>query len=130
MTSPSTYPKLQVFETLSALTWSRPELTPAVDYTILYRAAEIDAAIREWRSPWPRNGFGDLIDLLYKQALWIYLWQTIYPLKSTSWVLEHKITSAAKDGSALLGSFPPKDPVQTLLLEPTFIIGCGAFDPA
>jgi hypothetical protein len=104
-------------------------LTPEVDYIALYHAAEIDAAIREWRASQPRNGFGDLVDLLYKQALWIYLWRTIYPLKSTSWVPDYKITSAVKDGVALLESFPPKDPVQTLLLAPAFIIGCGAFDP-
>jgi hypothetical protein len=90
----------------------------------------MDAAIRELRSPQAQNGFGDLVCLLYKQMLWIYLWRTIYPLKSTSWVPEHKITSAVQDGVALLESFPAKNPVQTLLLVPTFIIGCGAFDPA
>jgi Fungal specific transcription factor domain len=105
-------------------------LTPVVDYTVLYRAVEIDAAIREWRSPRPWNDLGDLIDLLYKQMLWIYLWRTIYPLKSTSWELEHKITAAVEEGVALLESFPPRNRVQTLLLAPTFIIGCGAFDPA
>jgi hypothetical protein len=31
--------------------------------------------------------------------------------------------------SPLLDSFPPKNQVQTLLLAPTFIIGCGAVDP-
>jgi hypothetical protein len=36
---------------------------------------------------------------------------------------------AVKDGIALLKSFPPKNPVQTLLLAPTFIIGCGAVGP-
>ncbi len=29
----------------------------------------------------------------------------------------------------MLESFLPKHPVQTLLLVPTFIIGCGAVDP-
>jgi hypothetical protein len=72
--------------------------------------------------------FGDLVYLLYKQMLWIYLWQTIYPLKFTSWILDHKITSAVKDGVALLKSFLPKNLVQTLLLALTFIIGYGAVD--
>ena len=105
-------------------------LTLIVDYSILYRAVEIDAAIREWRSLRPQNDLGDLVELLYKQMLWIYLWQTIYPLKSTSWVPERKITAAVQEGVALLKSFPPRDPVQILLLEPTFLIGCGAFDLA
>jgi hypothetical protein len=105
-------------------------LTPVVDYSILYRAAEIDGTIREWRPSRPLNDLGDLVDHLYKQMLWIYLWRTLYPLKRTAWVPEHKITSAVKDGVALLKSFPPKDPVQAILLVPTFMIGCGAFDPA
>jgi hypothetical protein len=72
-------------------------LTLVADHTVLYRTAEIDAAIREWRSPRPRNDFGDLVDLLYKQVLWIYIWRTIYSLRSTSWVPEHKITTAVKE---------------------------------
>lgn len=121
MASPSIYPKLQVFEMPTALTSSRG-FNPVVDYAILHRAVEIDAAIREWRSPLPQNDFSNLIYLLYKQMLWIYLWRTIYPLKFTSSVPDHKITSAVKDGVALLESFPPKNPVQTLLLAPTFIM--------
>lgn len=106
------------------------KVTPVVDYTVLYRAVEIDSAIREWPSPSPCDNLDDLVSLLYKQALWIYLWRTIYPLKSTSWLPEHKITSSVKDGLSLLECFPPEDPVRTLLLVPTFIIGCGAFDSA
>jgi hypothetical protein len=105
-------------------------VTPIVDYAVLYQAAEIDAGLREWRSSRFRSDSNDNVGLLYKQMLWIYLWRTIYPLESTSWVPGHKITSAVEDGLTLLKSFPPKDPVQTLLLPPTFIIGCGAFDPA
>jgi hypothetical protein len=104
-------------------------LTPAVDYTVLYRAVQIDAAIHEWRLLSPHDDSGDLVGLLYKQMLWIYLWRTIYPLKSTSWVPKHKIISSVNDGLALLESFPRKNPVQTLLLVPAFVIGCGAFDP-
>ena len=104
-------------------------LTLVVGYPILYRAVGISAAIREWRSLCPKNDLGDLVELLYKQMLWIYLWQTIYPLKSTSWMPERKITAAVQEGVALLKLFPPKDPVQALLLAPTFLIGLGAFDP-
>lgn len=106
------------------------EVTPIVDYPILHGAAEIDVGIREWRPPSPGDSLGDLINLLYKQALWMYLWQTIYPLKYTSWVPEQKIISSVKDGLALLERFPHKDPIQELLLMPAFIFGCGAFDPA
>lgn len=106
------------------------EVIPVVGYPILHCAAEIDVGIREWRPPSACDNLGDLIGLLYKQALWTYLWQTIYPLKSTSWVPERKIISSVKDGLALLKCFPPNDPVQELLLVPTFIFGCGASNPA
>jgi hypothetical protein len=63
-----TYPKLQVPETPSALIWSRG-FVPTVDYTVLSCAAEIDAAIRELRSPQAQIDFGDLVYLTYKQML-------------------------------------------------------------
>ncbi|KAL6827608.1 fungal-specific transcription factor domain-containing protein [Trichoderma camerunense] len=52
---------------------------PLVDYTSLYKAAEIDAAIREWTPRWPSGDSRDRVGLLYKQMLWVYLFRTIYP---------------------------------------------------
>ncbi|KEY68016.1 hypothetical protein S7711_08375 [Stachybotrys chartarum IBT 7711] len=52
---------------------------PLVDYTSLYRAAEIDAAIREWTPQWPSGDSRERVGLLYKQMLWVYLFRTIYP---------------------------------------------------
>lgn len=52
---------------------------PVVDYTSLYRAAEIDAAIREWMPQWPPGDNRDRVGLLYKQMMWVYLFRTIYP---------------------------------------------------
>lgn len=52
---------------------------PAVDYTSLYRAAEIDAAIRDWQPCWPAGDSRDRVSLLYKQMMWVYLFRTIYP---------------------------------------------------
>lgn len=52
---------------------------PAVDYASLYRAAEIDAAIREWQPCWPPGDSRDRVSLLYKQMMWVYLFRTIYP---------------------------------------------------
>jgi hypothetical protein len=85
----------------------RQEITPVADYTVLYRAVEIDAAIGEWRLPSRDNDAGDPIGQIYKQMPQIYLWQTIYPLKSASWAPEDKIISSVKDGLSLLESFPP-----------------------
>lgn len=52
---------------------------PAVDYTSLYRAAEIDAAIRDWQPCWPPGDSRDRVSLLYKQMMWVYLLRSIYP---------------------------------------------------
>jgi len=99
-----------------------------VDYTSLYRAAEIDAGIRDWKPAWPAGDSRDLAGLLYKQMMWVYLWRTIYPPKTTSWRPDPRITKAVDDGIVLLEKVPPRDPAQTLILAPAFIIGCAAFE--
>lgn len=202
------------------------EVDPVVDYTSLYRAAEIDSAIREWTPHWPPGDSRDRVGLLYKQMMWVYLFRTIYPPSSTtspSAALftqqqpatttatasiiplsptsqphsartppssasdrptssghttatatststatintnttttntntntntitnittpprgespppirypphhDHRITLAVDESLAILDSFKPSDPVQTLLLVPCLVIGCACFAPA
>ncbi|KAI3318980.1 hypothetical protein HD806DRAFT_525882 [Xylariaceae sp. AK1471] len=60
------------------------KVEPVVDYTSLYRAAEIDAAIREWAPTWPAGDNRDRVSLLYKQMMWVYLFRTIYPPSTSS----------------------------------------------
>lgn len=57
---------------------------PVVDYSSLYRAAEIDAAIREWTPHWPPGDNRDRVGLLYKQMMWVHLFRTIYPPSAPS----------------------------------------------
>ncbi|KAI1412039.1 fungal-specific transcription factor domain-containing protein [Hypoxylon sp. FL1857] len=158
------------------------EVDPVVDYTSLYRAAEIDSAIREWTPHWPPGDSRDRVGLLYKQMMWVYLFRTIYPpspnspstlftqpatsiipLSPTSQPHsartppsserptsshttppraespppirypphhDHRITIAVDESLAILDSFKPSDPVQTLLLVPCLVIGCACFAPA
>lgn len=54
-------------------------IDPLVNYTSLYRAAELDAAIREWTPQWPFGDSRESVALLYKQTVWVYLFRTIYP---------------------------------------------------
>lgn len=54
-------------------------IDPIVDYTSLYRAAEIDAAIRDWSPEWPSGDIRHRVGPLYKQMMWVYLFRTIYP---------------------------------------------------
>ncbi len=165
---------------------------PVVDYTSLFRAAEIDAAIRDWQPHWPPGDSRDRVGLLYKQMMWVYLYRTIYPpsmsspapppLLSVSSSIEslvstassasrssiprpqaiqtppterptsshdttpsraespppirypphhdHRITLAVDESLAIMDSFKPSDPVQTLLLVPCLIIGCACFAPS
>ncbi|KAK0721554.1 hypothetical protein B0T21DRAFT_414730 [Apiosordaria backusii] len=50
-----------------------------VDYMSLYRAAEIDAAIREWAPQLPPGDNRGNVGLLYKHMMQIYLIRTIWP---------------------------------------------------
>lgn len=52
---------------------------PLVDYITLFRAVDIDAAIREWCPRWPPGDSRDRVAPLYKQMMWVYLFQSIYP---------------------------------------------------
>lgn len=103
-------------------------IDPVVDYTSLYRAAEIDAGIREWIPSWPAGDSRDLAGTLYKHMMWIYLWRTIYPPRSKNWKPDARIIQAVDEGIKLLTQFKPNDPSQTLILAPAFVIGCAAFE--
>ncbi|KAE8444652.1 hypothetical protein EG329_014400 [Mollisiaceae sp. DMI_Dod_QoI] len=103
-------------------------IDPIVDYKAFYAAAEIDAGIREWTPAWPPGDHRDAAGMLYRQMMWIYLWRTIYPPQATNWKLDSHITTAVRDGVKLLSQFGPRDPSQTLLLAPAFVIGCAAFE--
>ncbi len=59
-------------------------IDPVVDYVNLYRATEIDGAIRDWIPHWPPGDSRERVGLLYKQMLWIYLVRTIWPPSSSA----------------------------------------------
>ncbi len=71
------------------------QVDPLVDYTSLYRAAEIDAAVRDWQPQWPPGDSRDRVSLLYKQMMWVYLYRTIYPPSSPPAGSSSAISSAA-----------------------------------
>lgn len=75
------------------------QVDPVVDYTSLYQAAEIDAAIREWTPSWPPGDSRDRVGMLYKQMMWIYLFRSIYPPSSTA----SSMSSSAATLSMLAG---------------------------
>jgi hypothetical protein len=105
-------------------------IDPVVDYRAFYAAAEIDAGIREWTPAWPAGDPRDAAGMLYRQMMWIYLWRTINPPQVTNWKPDpkNKIKQAVDDGLELLSGFGVRDPSQTLILAPAFVIGCAAFE--
>lgn len=76
-----------LFHYLTMITTMRNEIRdnmaanvyPVVNHKSLYRANEIDAAIREWAPVWPAGDNRDRVGLLYKQMMWVYLYRTIFP---------------------------------------------------
>lgn len=106
----------------------RAGIDPAVHYNALWRATKIDAGIREWTPAWPAGDSRDLAGLLYKHMLWVYLWRTVYPPQTTGWRIRRELTDAVNEGIAILGRFGPRDPSQTLVLAPAFVLGCAAFE--
>lgn len=104
-------------------------LTPTVDAESLYRGTEIDAGIRQWTPSWPEGDRRDIAALLYKQMLYVYLWRTLYPPNRTTFRLDPRISDNVNYGLDLLDLVPKDDRAQTLLLAPSFILGCAAFEP-
>lgn len=100
-----------------------------VDFKLLYAASQIDSSIRSWTPDWPANDPRNLAIMLYKHAMWIYLWRTIYPPHSADWEPNEKIIQAVDGGIEVLAQFQPHEPSQTVILAPAFIIGCAAFEP-
>lgn len=103
-------------------------IDPIVDYRAIYASVEIDAGIREWVPAWPEGDSRDAAGRLYRQMMWIYLWRTMYPPQATNWRIDSHITNAVDIGIQLLKCIGSRDPSQTLVLAPAFVIGCAAFE--
>lgn len=73
-------------------------IDPIVDYTSLYQADGINAAIQSWTPHCPPGDSRALVGLLYKQMTWIYLFRTVYP---------PSLSSASSYASLALNSVPP-----------------------
>lgn len=104
------------------------KVDPVVDFRAIFAAAEIDAGLREWTPAWSAGDPRDAAGMLYKQMMWIYLWRTVFPPQTTNWKPDPHITMAVEDGIKILETIGARDPSQTLILAPAFVIGCGAFE--
>lgn len=95
---------------------------PLADAYIRHRIPELYSRLHKWE---PNQG---IVGELYKRMAWIYLFRTTHPPTpslSLDPILSHEVNIGLGD----LKSIPPQNPNQTVLLMPTFIIGCAAFEP-
>jgi len=98
------------------------------NYKLLDCITEIDVGIRSWQPAWQPGDSRDRAGELYRRMLWVYLYRTVYPPQHTGWKINPKLTDAVNGGIAILGTFGPRDPSQTLVLAPAFVLGCAAFE--
>ncbi|KAL3423809.1 C6 transcription factor [Phlyctema vagabunda] len=96
-----------------------------VDYQHLWRASEIDAAIRSWEPALALDDPAYPAALLYKQMAWVYLFRTIH-VHATS--PHERLKQTVDEGLRILSSIPASHQTQTLLLSPTFALGCAAYE--
>jgi len=99
-----------------------------VTYKELDQAAKIDHGLRTWAPAWPAGDPRDLAGELYQHMMWVYLFRTIYPPERVDWKINSLLTDAVNNGISILSDFEPRDPLQTLLLAPAFVLGCAAFE--
>ncbi|KAI9673728.1 MAG: hypothetical protein M1829_003965 [Trizodia sp. TS-e1964] len=105
--------------------WRRnQQLEPMADYQTLVDAVAIDAELRSWQSPHPKDTNRYIASQLYRQATWVYLYRTVHPSKPSP-----KINDAVNEGLELLKQLPPDSETHSVLLMPLFLIGCAAFVP-
>ncbi|EON63900.1 hypothetical protein W97_03128 [Coniosporium apollinis CBS 100218] len=100
----------------------KQDLKPLVDYDILSDAQEIDAALRDWVCCQPADTPRWIASMLYRQCTWLYLHRTILPS-----VPNPNLRRAVDQGLLYLQHLPPDSSTQSILLMPTFLLGCAAF---
>src|SRR5690606_17870430 len=85
---------------------------------------QIDAELHDWQPPlaYGPNTNRFIAALLYRQCTWIYLYRTILESRPSA-----KITGAVEEGLKYLKMLPPDEGTESVLLTPTFILGCAAF---
>ena len=98
-------------------------LSPTVTYDSLMLAVAIDAGIRDWDPGQEENTPRWVAAQLYRQCTWVYLFRTIQASRPSE-----KITAAVDGGLDYLQILPPTESTQCILLLPTFILGCAAFN--
>ena len=104
-------------------------IDPPVDYAALGEAAVIDGRLREWKPVWAARDHRDLAGEVYRLMMCVYLKRTIFPPDSRDWKINPRITESVNDCLKCISLVKPTDMLQTVMLTPTFMVGCAAFEP-
>jgi hypothetical protein len=96
---------------------------PVVDYTSLYQADGIYAAIQGWAPHFPPGDSRALVGLLYKQMVWIYLFRTVYPpslspASSSASLPLHPVPPSGGLSAAIVNT-PPQSVASSCASSPT-----------
>jgi len=104
--------------------WRRSqELRPLVDYQILCDAQVVDATLRSWVCTQPPDTDRWTASMLYRQCTWLYLHRTIKPSRP-----DDHLREAVEEGIAFLNQLSKDSSTWSIMLMPTFILGCSTFD--
>jgi hypothetical protein len=98
-------------------------MDPIVDPQSLSWAVQIDIGVRNWTPVQKKGDENYIAAQLYRQCTWVYLYRTIQPSRP-----DPKIREAVNEGLEFLRQLPPDAATQSILLMPTFLLGCAAFD--
>lgn len=103
---------------------------PIIGFPAIVEASDIEDGIRSWAPVWPAGDYRDPAGQVYKCMISVYLLRTMRaPRRNEGWKVDSHITDAVNQGIEYLTSVDPRSKLQTVLLAPTFVIGCAAFEP-
>jgi Fungal specific transcription factor domain len=101
-------------------------ILPSVHFSMLITADELGRDIAQWQSGQPAGTARHVAAELYRRASLLYLLRTVRAAASPE--SRSAFATYVQQGLECLQLLPNQDPVQSGLLLPTFILGCGAFE--
>ena len=101
-------------------------VVPAVSPFMMLQAMALGRYINMWRSGQAAGSARALAAELYRQAASLYLLRTVLSVDKPESL--SKFRERVHYGLQWLDLLPSDDPVQSGLLLPSFILGCGAYD--
>jgi len=100
------------------------EQVPYVDFATIMDGRGIDTDLKTAVCPYENESDEWVTWNLYRTTFWLYLHRTL-----NNSVASPELDNAVNEAIRLLQAIPADSSVQSVLLTPTFIIACAAFNP-